>query len=186
MRSTQRLILPSCRDEGSSLRYIQCRSERHVRRSIGRCLVLPASLVLGCGTEPIGDVTGDYVLTARFAGAASECSLTGAQLSLTALSDGSLAGSLEGGDLTCERSDPATPFPPQPAEVRGMEEDGDLIFSLWSPEGTAQCSLFVFTIRNGGASLSGSLHTVQQFCQGLPEERVTGTWTADPVGDATG
>jgi hypothetical protein len=39
---------------------------------------------------------------------------------------------------------------------------------------------FIFTIRDGGTELSGSLRTVQQFCQGLPQEPVAGTWVAEP------
>ena len=141
-----------------------------------------AAHIVGCGTEPVGDVTGDYLLRAQYTGAASECSLTGAQLRLTALANNSLAGSLEGGEFACERSDAVTPTIPLPAEVRGTEQDGDLVFSLWPPEGTSVgCSLFVFTIRTGGDGLSGSLRTVQQFCQGFHDEVVTGTWVAEPI-----
>src|SRR5918999_3262924 len=140
-------------------------SLRELRVALVSSLI--ASAVLGCGTEPVGDVTGDYLLRAHFTGATSECSLTGAQLHLIALADNSLGGSLEGGEFVCERSDVATPGIPRPAEVRGTKEDGDLVFSLWPPEGTSVCSLFVFTIRTGGTDLSGSLRSVQQFCQGL-------------------
>jgi hypothetical protein len=147
-----------------------------------------AGSLLGCGTEPVGNVSGDYLLRIQFTGATSECSLTGAHLQLIASADNSLSGSLDGGEFACERSDPvATPVMPLPAEVRGAEQDGDLVFSLWPPDATALCSLFVFTIRTGAAGLSGSLRTVQQFCQGLPDEHVTGTWTAEPTSgdDAT-
>jgi hypothetical protein len=150
---------------------------REVRLSLLSSVMTGA--VLGCGTEPVGDVSGDYLLAAQYSGALSECSLTGAQLRLAASANKSLSGSLEGGEVTCESSDPvATPFIPRPAEVRGAEQDGDLVFSLWPPDGTSLCSLFVFTIRTGGNDLSGSLHSVQQFCQGLPNERVTGSWEA--------
>jgi hypothetical protein len=137
--------------------------------------------VLGCGTEPLGDVSGDYLLRVQFKGATSDCSLAGAHLRLVAAADNSLGGSLEGGEFACVRSDAATPTIPRPAEVRGTEEDGDLVFSLWPADATARCSLFIFTIRSGGGDLSGSLRTVQQFCQDFPDEQVTGTWVAEPT-----
>lgn len=133
-----------------------------------------AVLVGACGTEPQPDVTGTWNLTASYAGGSLACALSGT-LTLTG-SGATVTGNLED-QGQCTDGGTSITIPSETQSVSAAVEGRTISFTPQPVNGSGGCALLRFDGGVSGDEMSGTVETIQVFCQGT-YTAMQGTWEA--------